>query len=152
MFFRVLRLPRSGVGWLQLIPVPPCILGWRAPRGNLGFSIILCEALNEHRTLNHWTELSWASDPVPVLQRVTPGAKSADFGPLFGHSAAEMSSWHLYKKRPRENRVIFSKSYRSRHGALPSIRSRDKFARKSGPGRVAAVSYTHQTLPTTPNV
>ena len=41
------------------------------------------------------------------------------------------------KKRPREHRAIFSKSYRSRHGALSSIGLRGKFARKSGPGRVA---------------
>ena len=68
-------LPRSGVGWLQLIPVPPCILGWRAPRGNLGIlinSFNPVRGLTEYRTLNYWTPTAGSSDPPSRRSSVSP--------------------------------------------------------------------------------
>ena len=88
--------------------------------------------LTEYRTLIYWTAIA---DPigssVPALQCVTLGGKSAVFGQLFGHSAAENWSWHLIKKATRDMWAIFPTRYRSFDGARFCPETRDKFREKT---------------------
>ena len=101
------------------------------PQGGGVHPGVLCEATNEHRTSNYWTELVLLEPSVPALKAFTHGENGADFGQRFCHSDAKTWSCGLKEKAAREQRAIFPKSYHSRHGALSCLRSLMRFGRKS---------------------